>query len=122
MQNTPKIYNILHFRLGDEMLVRNQTINFTHFKNKVQENYEQNDIFMSDTKDFKSYINREYPNIFQFNIEIGHTGLESNIKDTFFEFIIVTRSQKIKTYTANNHKSGFVKIANEIYNVDLIDI
>jgi hypothetical protein len=121
----PSEYNILHFRLGDDLLVRNKQNNFTQLKELIRKVNGKNDILISDSKDFKNYIKNTYPNIFQFDLEITHTGLNSNtnsIRDTLFEFFIATTSQNIKSYSVYNHTSGFVKIAKEIYNVNLIKI
>lgn len=123
--NSPAEYSIIHFRLGDDMLVRNQQKDLAYLKNIIELNYEKNDILISDSKEFKNFIKREYPDIFQYDIDIGHIGLDSHsksIKDTLFELMLITKSQKIKTYSVYNHISGFVKIINEIYKIPLISI
>ena len=123
--NTPTVYNILHFRLGDDLIVRNQHQDFTYLKHKIEQNYEQNDILISDSKEFKEFVKREYPHIFQYDIDIGHIGLDSHVnamKDTLFELMIITKSQKIKTYSVYNHTSGFVRLVHDIYKIPLICI
>ena len=62
---------------------------------------------------------------FVFDTEIGHLGYHSDtnkLRDTLFEFFVMTKAEKIKSYTINNWPSGFVKIVHEIYNVPLESI
>jgi hypothetical protein len=120
--NTPCSYNILHFRLGDDGLVRKKNKDYSHLNNRLENNIEENDILMSDSKDFKNYCKLKFPNLFQYNMNIGHIGLLSHkdsIKDTLFELMIITKAKKIKTYTVHSHISGFVKFIHDIYNIKL---
>jgi len=125
-KNTPENYNILHFRLGDELLVRNQnSIDFQNYINIMNQYKETNDILMSDSTRFKEIIMSSNHNIFLFHIHIGHLGYEQHkdiIKDTLFEFFVLTKADKIKTFTNYNHISGFVNIAHLIYDIPLIRI
>lgn len=116
-------YNILHFRLGDrEILEKNNRTydnEFSILKNKL----EKNDILMSDSLQFKKYVKENYSDIFIFDTNICHLGycVELNsIKETLFEFFIITQSKKIKPYSIYHWTSGFIKIANEIYEVEII--
>lgn len=123
----PEKYSIFHFRLGDSFLVRNDNNcgQFNEIKNKLFQYAEQTDILMSDSNCFKENIMTNNPNIFLYHIHAGHMGVQmqaQHLKDTLFEFILVTRSNKIKTHSVYNHLSGFVKIAHEIYDIPLIRI
>lgn len=120
----PEKYSILHFRLGDSFLVRNDE-NSTDFKkiDKIMhKNIEACDIFVSDSSVYKKHIGCINPNAFLYDIKIGHIGIKTHsdyIKDTLFEFFLVTRSSRIKTFSVYGHISGFVKIVHEIYDIPL---
>ena len=61
-------------------------------------------------------------NIFKFNNEIAHIGRSGDIEaimNTLFEFIVLTRANSIKSYTIYRWVSGFVNIANYIYDIPL---
>jgi hypothetical protein len=122
----PENYNILHCRLGDSYLVRNDSNNnFNEVKEQIFKYSEYNDILMSDSNTFREDIMINNSNIFLYHIHVAHMGVQFHskyIKDTLFEFILVTRSKKIKTYSVYSHLSGFVKIVNEIYNIPLVRI
>jgi hypothetical protein len=125
-KNIPLNYNIFHFRLGDSMLVRNNNdMNFQFNLDLFNKYKENNDILMSDNVRFKENVMNIDKSIYLFHINIAHLGYEQhkdNIKDTLLEFFITTKAQKIKTYTIYGHRSGFVNIANIIYNVPLHEI
>jgi hypothetical protein len=118
-------YNVLHYRLGDDEMVRhniNQHMNFylksaTQEQNKIKENG-SNVVFMSDSQELKKEI--KISEVFMFDTEIGHTGYhkEKNaLRDSLFELFIMTQANHIKTFTVNNWPSGFVKIAHDVYDV-----
>lgn len=125
-----KSYNIFHFRLGDNELVRNNINNnfekYTLYLDKEINNNElqQNNILLSDSYMFKQYIkqNFNYSNLFMFDTNIGHLGYhtdENKLKDTLFEFFILTKANKINTYSVHSWTSGFVTICNNIYDIPL---
>jgi hypothetical protein len=125
-KNTPKQYNILHFRLGDELLIRRQnSIDFQNYINIMNQHKEPNDILMSDSIRFKEEIMCKHSDVFLFYINIGHVGFEQHkdiLKDTLFEFFIITKASKIKTFSNYGHISGFVYMAHYIYDIPLIRI
>ena len=124
LKNIPyNFYNILHYRLGDELLINNNNNNnIINIVDNVNKNIENNDILISDSIFFKEYIKKELPNIFMLNIKPCHIGFskeEDLLKDTFLEFILITKSQKIKTYSKYCWISGFVYWAHKIYDIPL---
>ena len=118
-------YNILHYRLGDDELVRGDITNHIKNKNKYLEHVIKNcgnrEILMSDCVSLKKYI-RENTDIFMFDIEIAHLGYSQHehiLKDTLVEFFVMSKAEKIKTYSVHNWVSGFAKSVSEIYNIPL---
>ena len=116
-------YNILHYRLGDEELVKNiknknnkLTMLVNHIiKNKTDE---ENYILVSDSLELKKKV-KESVDIFMFDSKLSHIGCSNDLKDTLFEFFIITNAKKIKTFSVYPWTSGFVKIANDIFDVPL---
>lgn len=119
-------YNILHFRLGDDELVRKiynnnyeKQLNIINLLNK-----ENKYVLVSDSLQFKNYINdflKDKKNIFMFNIDIGHFGYHTDLevlRNTLFEFFLIIHSKKINSFSVYPWMSGFVKIANTIYDVE----
>ena len=120
-----KDYNILHYRLGDEELVKNiknKKINTNRYIAHINKNKttteEGNDILVSDSLDLKK-IAKQNTNIFMFDTKLSHIGCSNDLRDTLFEFFMITNAKKIKTYSVYPWTSGFVKIANDIFDVPL---
>ena len=122
-KNTPANYNILHFRLGDTLLVRNAgNVDFQNYINIMNQHKEPNDILMSDSARFKEQVMTGNYGIFLFHIHVAHLGYAnhtSDIKDTLFEFFIITQASKIKTFSNYSHISGFVNLAYLVYDIPL---
>ena len=124
-KNTPPFYNIMHLRIGDSSLVRKESTDLSRYINILFRHTEENDIIMSDSTQFKEHLMANNPNIFLFHIEIAHLGFAQHcniLKDTLFEFFIITKSKKIKTFTTYSHISGFVTMASLIYDIPLLII
>ena len=124
-ENINLSYNILHFRLGDSLLVRNDNSSdseFNKFIDIMNKNKEDQDILISDSDQFKEYIKSQSYNIFFFNTKTAHLGYEqhgNDIRDTLMEFFITTKAKKIKTFSVYSHLSGFVNIVHQVYDVPL---
>ena len=122
--NIPDNYNILHYRLGDEELVRKNSLTDIHqtYLNHLKNNVEDNDILLSDSRDFKKFAKSvHYKKLIIFDTEPKHIGYESteSMNDTLFEFFIITKSKKIKTYSRYGWISGFVFWAHKVYDIPL---
>jgi hypothetical protein len=121
LQNSP--YSIVHFRLGDDEMVRKNYLNdnYEKYLTIIREKREVTDIFMSDSQTLKEKV-REDPSFFMFDVQIGHIGYHSDhlLRDSLFEFFVLTRAQQIKSYTNMSWTSGFVNTAHIIYNVPLV--
>lgn len=118
-------YNILHYRLNDsEFLGKESLINFGEKLEHLKKNREPNDVLVTDTLKFKNYVFFN-DDIFMFDTKVCHLGLSTNvdeIRETLFEFFLITRSSKIKTYCKIHKISGFVKWISKIYDVPIVSI
>jgi hypothetical protein len=121
-------YNILHYRLNDdEFKNKNSSKSLTYLNElteNVNKNKESNDILISDSSSFKQYIFLN-TDIFLFETKICHLGLSTDkdaIRDTLFEYFLLTRSSKIKTYCKIHEISGFVKWVSKIYDIPIIKL
>jgi len=117
-------YSILHYRLGDDELVRNsinENLLIGAARHLLEKEQEKNNILMSDSYNFKRLIKKNL-SIFMFDIDIKHSGYQDHreqLKDTLFEFFIVLGAKKIHSSSVYGWPSGFVKIARDIYDVPL---
>ena len=116
-------YNIFHYRINDnEFLKKSEEVVYEIYLNHLLKYKEINDIYITDTKKLKNYV---YLNddIFMFDTKICHLGLSKDsdsIRDTLFEFFLITTSSKIKTYCKIHQVSGFVKWISKIYDIPII--
>lgn len=117
-----KTFNIIHFRLGDDELIKKQINNYDSLINILLRNKEENDILITDSWMFKKQVQS---NIFSFDIEPVHFGYcvdTALLRDTLFEFYLLQKADKIKTYSVYEWISGFVNSVNKIYNVPIESI
>jgi len=116
-------FNILHYRLNDEeFLKKKSSVVFEEVYDNLQKNKEWNDILITDTSKFKQFVFLKNNPVFMFDIKICHLGLSKNhdeIRDTLFEFFLITKCSKIKTYCKIHEMSGFVKWISKIYDIPI---
>lgn len=118
----PHPFNVLHFRLGDDQLVYNATVqNMAKYLTKMLDNKEKGDILFSDTQSFKDMTR---PFVQSTSIVPKHLGYTDNTstQDTMIEFFVMTRSKKIKTYSVHYWISGFVYWIHKVYDIPLTKI
>ena len=123
--NIPNNYSILHYRLGDEELVRKNSITNKKYINHLNNFIEDNDILFSDSRNFKIMAkSQNNKNLIILDTEPKHIGYESSesLTDTLFEFFIITKSKKIKTFSEYGWISGFVFWIHKIYDIPLTRI
>ena len=123
-----KDFNIIHYRLGDDELVRNTIHNNNYNLDHIIQKMEKNDILLSDSSNFKEYVKKNNIDIFMFDNAICHLGFHSNdhddkdndkIKDTLFEFFLLSYASKIKSHSIYSWESGFTKAISFIYQIPL---
>lgn len=125
LKKIPDNYNILHYRLGDEELVKKNTFTYISYIDQLIKNVEDNDLLLSDSKIFKCMVKTlNHKNLIMFETEPKHIGYESSesLHDTLFEFFLITKSKNIKTFSRYGWISGFVFWAHKIYNIPLKQI
>jgi hypothetical protein len=118
-----KKFNIFHYRINDnEFLNNHEEILYETYFNHFKKNKEENDILISDTKKLKKYIFM-HDNIFMFDTKVCHLGLSKvsdEIRDTLFEFFLLTYATKIKTYCKIHNMSGFIKWISKVYDIPVV--
>ena len=114
-------YDILHYRLNDdEFLNKTTTVNHCKMVEHLKLNIESNDILITDTKTFKELVFHNKIPVFMFETKICHLGLSTDydaIRDTLFEFFLITKARKIRSYCKIHKMSGFVKWVSKIYDI-----
>lgn len=119
-------YSILHYRLGDSGLVRNLDENLEPFLKSVRNVYDPavNTILLSDSTSFRNAVRNTFP-IFTFTEPIGHVGYHTSsdqLKQTLFEFLLLSKADYILSYNIYGGLSGFARIAHIIYDIPLIPV
>lgn len=116
-------YSILHYRIGDDDLILSSAcINYEPIYQHLLSQYKHGDVVISDSSRFKDYIKTKNPEIQQLNTEVCHVGYTSDynaLRDTLFEFLFMTKSSRIKSFTRYDWVSGFVQIIHKIFDVPL---
>jgi hypothetical protein len=123
-----KQYNIIHYRLGDnEIFQDNNTLNDLRLLQKsykmeyIINNLEKNDILLSDSKRLKESIKNNKIDVFMFDTIISHMGYsDRDIKDTLFEFFLIIKAAKVKSYSVYSWASGFTFAICFIYNIPIV--
>ena len=115
-------YSILHYRLGDEELVRSNMRNTLRYKDHLLKHIEKNDILLSDSTTFKQMIKRDKIDIFMFDAPICHLGVHTDpnaVKHTLFELLLLSKATKIKSYSIHGWVSGFTHMISILYDIPL---
>jgi len=108
--------HIIHYRLGDKEILFDTDCDY----NKYQLNNTDNTILISDSKNFKLFISKKFNNIFIFDNEICHLGIEKNkekIKHTLFEIFLLKHAKTITSYSIYEWKSSYIRIIDKTYNI-----
>lgn len=121
-----KDYNIMHFRVGDEVdLIKTlKGARFDYLMKTVQKYREHNDVLIADSNRFKKYAYMNN-NIFFFNtdpVHMGNVSQDDDILDTLAEFFLIIGSKKIKTFNIYGWISNFVLWISIIYNIPLVQM
>lgn len=129
----PKNYSIIHFRLGDDDLI-NHASNLEYYDDlfKIVNATIQttpNAFIMTDSVQFKQYLKCALHPMFRNRIipttpiHLSHPNADiKTIKETLFDFMILTNARVIKTHSKYGWISGFVKWVSHIFNVPLINL
>ena len=120
-------YHIIHFRLGDELLLEENVSdsNFHVYAELLKKNLKENTILLSDSQKFKDYV-KGLPELSQrvqiHETNIKHLGISNDadgVRDTLFEFFLATQAQSIQTYSNYDWVSGFMMAASKIFDVPI---
>jgi hypothetical protein len=115
-------YSILHFRLGDDELVyKKHTEVSNSIIQKIRLNKDTKSVLISDSNILKKHHD-VIKEVFVLQTKPSHIGTLNNdesIKDSLVDFILVTRSSRIKTYSCYDWISGFVMWASKIYDIPI---
>jgi len=120
-----KSYEIMHLRLGDQELIKDISRNISPDIIKlIQDNKSSNTLLISDSASIKK-CPEAIDGLYVTNSIPKHTGRckdSDSIKDTLVDFLLVSRSTNIKTYSCYSWVSGFIYWAHIIYNIPIIEL
>ena len=118
---SPKSYEVLHIRLGDDYLIDNKNTINKNISIILRSNLNKDTILISDSDYLKDYAKRNF-SARTLPTQPTHFGLKINAKQTFdnyLEFNILKGANKIKTFSNYSWISGFVYIPSIIYGIPL---
>ena len=119
-------YNVIHYRLGDEALLRGNKSNIDTVYANLQHHGKTGDILLSDSAYFKEYVKINLPDRFTIldtqQCHVGRATDMNALRDTLFEFIVAMRANSIKTYSIYCWISGFINTISHIYGVSVVSI
>lgn len=128
-----KNYSILHLRLGDDELVRNNTSieKYSEYLKIIDANVEPNNntIIIADSFGFKQYLRNVRPHLANrivptqpIHLSHSNDSDDRKIKETLFDLFLLIHSKTIKTYTVYTWISGFVQWISHAFNIPLFSI
>ncbi len=121
---SPKSYDILHIRLGDDSLIENKNIITKNILMILRSHLNKDTILISDSNHLKDYAKRNFSGRI-LPTKPTHFGLKINAKQTFdnyLEFNILKGANNIKTFSNYSWISGFVYIPSIIYGIPIINL
>ena len=129
--NLIKNYSILHFRLGDDELLHASANMKLHEEllQVIDANMTPNAYIMTDSLLFKNYLKQVRPHLAgritpTTPIHLAHSTENdiASIKETLFDFMLLSNAKLIKTHSVYDWISGFVHWVGVIHNVRLINM
>ena len=121
---SPKSYEVLHIRLGDDYLIENKdTINL-NISMILRSNLNKDTILIADSNYLKNYAKSNFSARI-LPTQPSHFGLNINAKQTFenyLEFNLLRGANNIKTFSNYSWISGFVYIPSIIYGIPITNL
>ena len=124
-------YSILHFRLGDDELLHASANRQLHedLLPVIDANMTPNAYIMTDSQFFKTYLKQVRPDLADritptTPIHLSHSTKNdiTSVKETLFDFMLLSNANLIKTHSVYDWISGFVHWVGVIHNVRLINM
>jgi len=118
-------YEIIHIRTGDNYLVNKNNIedNVLKYTNETIKKHIFSDkkyILLSDNEQLNKYLLEQNPFLKSINT-VKHHSLHTNdtnlLKDLLIDFFIMSKSNRITSFSSYPHGSSFSKWCAEIYNI-----
>jgi hypothetical protein len=122
MKLLPENFSVLHFRLGDRILIDHYVDkDLPFYLEMARKHQEENMIIMSDFHNFKKIVNQHLGMAF-IDTLCAHYGVHNDydiLRATIVEFYILTKSTKIVSHSVYTWNSGFVTMASKCYNIPI---
>jgi len=118
----PDSYTVCHFRLGDAELVKGRVVDHARELDVLRRVSAKGDLLITDSRSFKTQVSRELKDILTLDTDMCHLGVSHSraaVADTLLEFLVATRSSRIKAYSVYGWTSGFVKIIEKVWGIPL---
>jgi len=119
----PPIFNLFHYRVGDNILINNNIENNSLYVENFLKNIKKNAVIISDSLSFKKELFDLYNNkdVYVFLNKPYHTKIQSDI-DTIVDFFLIKNAKAVYCYSNYRWISNFVLWTSIIYDISLFDI
>jgi len=132
LKDLPNNFGIKHFRFNDNIFNTDITIDnklFKKYYDLLLANNRKSDILFTNSNNFKTYAkeNLKIKTIDCNNelCKIQHTGEssdEESVKNSFIEFLILSKAKYITSYSCYDWASNFVKWPSKIYDIPFYNV
>lgn len=127
LKKLPKNFGIQHFRFNDSIFENDINLNnrlFIKYFNLLVENNKPTNVLFTNSNNFKKF-SKEQLNIKTIDCgddlckvaHIGESSVKESVKNSFVEFLILSKAKYIKSYNSYNWPSNFVYWPALIYDV-----
>ena len=127
IKNLPQNFGIQHFRFKDDVFKNDVPENnklFEKYFTLLLENNKNTDVLFTNSNNFKKYAKEEL-NITTVECDnglckiehIGNSDNKESVKNSFIEFIILSKAKYIKSHTCYSWPSNFVHWPAKIYDI-----
>jgi hypothetical protein len=127
LKKLPKNFGIQHFRFNDSIFENDINLNnrlFIKYFNLLVENNKPTNVLFTNSNNFKKF-SKEQLNINTIDCgddlckvaHIGESSVKESVKNSFVEFLILSKAKYIKSYNSYNWPSNFVYWPALIYDV-----
>ena len=120
-------FSVLHFRLGDNGIVRRDEKD-VHYLNYIRSIFDEhtkpNQLLLSDNKKWKEFLKTNYRDKVTIyhtreNGSMGHYKEDEAIRNTLVEFLLISNATAIKTYSIYSWASGLITIPSILRDVPI---
>lgn len=119
----PDSFIALHYRLGDNALIKNGKIDEKQVMKHVKKQMDKRMVLFTDSSRLKKLVYETmYDDLSMFHFDIGHLGWhadDTKVFNSLVEFFVLTQAKEIRTTSVYSWISNFILAVHKIYRVPI---